>query len=62
MFEFLGGLAMLAAGIFLVLHFRARGGKLHRWVKLPGMETTIALVIVCALAGGIAMTVASVLR
>jgi hypothetical protein len=39
----IAGLACLAATIWIVAVFRGRGGQMHPWIKLPGVETSLRI-------------------
>jgi hypothetical protein len=58
MLSILFGTAMVGAGVGAITVCRARDGEPHWLVKLPGMETAVALAIVCLLAGGLASLIA----
>lgn len=61
MVSLLGGAVMVGVGVGAITVCRARDGEPHWLVKLPGMETTVALAIVCLFAGGMALMVSGFL-
>lgn len=61
MLTFISGAALVGTGVAAMAVCRARNGEAHWLVRMPGMETALALVIVCLLAGGIALLVSSFL-
>jgi hypothetical protein len=56
------GLVLCAAGVFGVIHFRARNGEPHWFVKRPGMSMGLLLALLVMMTLGAAMFVAGLVE
>lgn len=61
MWSLLFGLLCVAGGVGVIMVCRPRDGNLHPVIRMPGMETTVALLVVCLLAAGSALIVSAFL-
>jgi hypothetical protein len=57
----MSGLAIFAAAIAMLWHFKPRQGRVHRWVAMPVFQAAIPITITTAAALGLAMIVAGAL-